>query len=194
MLIIASYSTAVAWLRLRAGEWDEAERATHREIESGIVVRLLAKTVLTELAVRRGDPDADERLTEIAGEAERTGELQRIVPALELAAEWALTTGAPMPIERFETLAPRSGRARGSPAGSRSGSQGGRLWPGSTWSSTSRSSGPHGAMLRHDWRGAADGFGEVGWTYDRALMLSLLDDEEALVESLEIARGSGPSR
>ncbi len=38
---------------------------------------------------------------------------------------------------------------------------------------------------------AADAFGDVGWTYDRALMLSLLDDEESLVEAIEIARGLG---
>ena len=50
------------------------------------------------------------------------------------------------------------------------------------------------AMLRRDWLGAADAFGEVGWPYDRALMLSLLDDEESLVEAIEIARrlGAGP--
>ena len=35
-------------------------------------------------------------------------------------------------------------------------------------------SAPHAAMLRRDWLGAADAFGDVGWTYDRALMLSLL--------------------
>ena len=52
-------------------------------------------------------------------------------------------------------------------------------------------SAPHAAMVRRDWRGAADAFGEVGWTYDRALMLSLLDDEESLVEAIEIARGLG---
>jgi DNA-binding NarL/FixJ family response regulator len=46
-------------------------------------------------------------------------------------------------------------------------------------------------MLRQDWRGAADAFGAVGWTYDRALMLSLLDDEEALLEALELARSLG---
>jgi DNA-binding CsgD family transcriptional regulator len=53
---------------------------------------------------------------------------------------------------------------------------------------------PHAAMLRHDWRGAAAAFGDVGWSYDRALMLSLLDDEEALLEALAIARalGAGP--
>ena len=52
-------------------------------------------------------------------------------------------------------------------------------------------SAPHSAMMRRDWLGAADAFGEVGWMYDRALMLSLLDDEAALVEALEIARQLG---
>ena len=46
-------------------------------------------------------------------------------------------------------------------------------------------------MVRRDWLAAADAFGEVGWTYDRALMLSLLDDEESLAEAIEIARGLG---
>ena len=56
----ASYIGAtIAWLRLRAGAWDEAERDAQREIERGITVaQLLAKTVLAELAVRRGDADA----------------------------------------------------------------------------------------------------------------------------------------
>ena len=191
LLIIASYSaTVIAWLRLRAGEWDEAERLTRREIESGIVVRLLAKTVLAELAVRRGDPDAAERLSELAAEADRTGELQRIVPLLELGVDWALTTGAPMPVERFEKLA-------GLPSG---GIRAGRFamrvaaWAavaGVEFDVDGPKSAPHAAMARRDWRGAAEAFGAVGWTYDRALMLSLLDDEEALLEAIEIARGLG---
>jgi DNA-binding NarL/FixJ family response regulator len=53
------------------------------------------------------------------------------------------------------------------------------------------SSAPHAAMARGDWRAAADEFGAVGWTYDRALMLSLLEDEESLVEAIEIARSLG---
>jgi DNA-binding CsgD family transcriptional regulator len=52
-------------------------------------------------------------------------------------------------------------------------------------------SGPYGAMMRRDWNAAADEFGELGWSYDRALMLSLLDDEAALVEALETARRLG---
>ena len=103
---LASYiAVTLAWLRLRAGEWDEAERATRAEMEKSVsVAQLLAKTVLAELAVRRGDADAAERLADLAAQADRAGELQRIAPLLELATEWALTTGAPMPIERLEAL------------------------------------------------------------------------------------------
>src|SRR5262249_28285712 len=52
-------------------------------------------------------------------------------------------------------------------------------------------SSPFAEMIARDWRGAADAFGEVCWLYDRALMLSLLDDEPALAESIDIARGLG---
>jgi DNA-binding NarL/FixJ family response regulator len=52
-------------------------------------------------------------------------------------------------------------------------------------------SAPHAAMLRRDWRAAAEAFGSVGWMYDRALMLSMLDDEASLTEAIGIARGLG---
>jgi DNA-binding CsgD family transcriptional regulator len=146
---------------------------------------------MAELAVRRGDPDAAERLTELAAEADRAGELQRIAPALELMTEWALTTGAPMPSERFEQLA---GEIR--PRGSLGGRYAIRV---AGWAAVAGidvdydepKSAPYSAMRRRDWLGAADAFGEVGWVYDRALMLSLLEDEESLIEALEIARRLG---
>jgi DNA-binding NarL/FixJ family response regulator len=50
---------------------------------------------------------------------------------------------------------------------------------------------PYAAMARRDWRTAAERFGELGWAYDRALMLSLLDEEDALVEAIGIARDLG---
>ena len=190
-LILASYSTTVvAWLRLRAGEWDEAERLTRREVESGRVVRLLTKTVLAELAVRRGDADSAQKVDELLPEADRTGELQRIVPLLELATERALIAGAPMPVERFEKLAAM-------PVG---GIRAGRFaMRAAAWAAVAGVeleveeplSPPHAAMARRDWRGAAEAFGAVGWSYDRALMLSLLDDEVALSESIELARSLG---
>jgi DNA-binding NarL/FixJ family response regulator len=40
--------------------------------------------------------------------------------------------------------------------------------------------GPYAAMRRRDWRAAADAFGALGWSHDRALMLSLTGDEDAL--------------
>ena len=190
---LVSYATTmIAWLRLRSGEWDEAERITRGELERNRTIpQLLAKTVLAELAVRRGDPDAAERLTDLTAQADRAGELQRIAPVLELATEWSLTSGGPLPTERFEQVVqeiwPRSKRV------------GWAAMRVAAWAAVAGvdvlfdqpMSAPHAAMLRRDWLGAADAFGEVGWTYDRALMLSLLDDEESLAEAIEVARGLG---
>jgi predicted ATPase/DNA-binding CsgD family transcriptional regulator len=190
---LASYiAVTLAWLQLRAGEWDEAERITRAELEKSVsVAQLVAKTVLTELAVRRGDPDAAERLADLAAQALRASEPQRLAPLVELETEWALTTGAPMPIERLETLLDEA-----RPPGALIGWGAIRV---AAWAAVAGisveldppTSAPHAAMLRRDWLGAADAFGEVGWRYDRALMLSLLDDEESLHEAIGIARSLG---
>ena len=180
--------TMVAWLHLRTGEWELAERAALEGVGQGsTVVELLGKTVLAELAVRRGDPDALDRLADVEAQADRTGEPQRIAPILELRAEWALTHGEPMPVERLEKLLAEiepPGRFATRIA----------AWAvvaGLDPECDEAEPVPHAAMLCGDWRGAADAFGDVGWAYDRALMLSLLDDEAALGEALEIARGLG---
>ncbi|HEY7794759.1 MAG TPA: AAA family ATPase [Gaiellaceae bacterium] len=193
---LASYiAITLAWLQLRAGEWEEAEAITRGESEKSIgVAQLLAKTVLAELAVRRGDADAAERLGDLVAQAVRASEPQRLAPLVELETEWALTTGSPMPMERYEALldelqTPREligwGAVRMAAWAAVAGIDVDLPPPASPL---------HAAMLRHDWRGAAAAFGEVGWGYDRALMLSLLDDEEALREALETARalGAGP--
>lgn len=180
----ASYLRAgLAWMRLRAGAWDEAERLARGEIERGItVVQLLAQTVLAELAVRRGDDDARERLADLTANAERAAEPQRIVPAVELTGEQALLDGKPIPTGRFEGLV------------------GGRYaWRLAAWAALAGvempvegpAPGPHAAMQQRDWRAAAEAFGALGWEYDRALMLSLLDEEEPLAEALETARRLG---
>jgi len=185
-------TTALAWLRLKEGDWDEAERITQGEVERGMsIVQLLAQTVLTELAVRRGDPDASERLAELTVHADRAGEPQRVVPVIELMAETALTNGEPIPAERFEELA----ELIRAPDGLR-GRYALRL---AAWAAVAGldieldqpASGPYAAMRARDWSGAADAFSELDWVYDRALMLSLLDDEAALVEAMEIARRLG---
>lgn len=193
---LASYiAITLAWLQLRAGEWDEAETITRAESEKSIsVAQLVARTVLTELAVRRGDADAADLLADLAARAVRASEPQRLAPLVELETEWALTTGAPMPVERFEALldelrAPRDLIGWGAIRVA--------AWAcvaGIPVELEPPASAPHAAMLRRDWRGAADAFGEVGWSYDRALMLSLVDEEDALLEAIGIAQllGAGP--
>jgi DNA-binding CsgD family transcriptional regulator len=193
---LSSYAAAtIAWARLRAGEWDAAEGVLLQELErDSSVSQLLVKTVLTELAVRRGDLDAAERLADLAAQADRTREVQRIAPVLELETETALTTGTPLPTAGFE-------RALGEieQRGNRSSWGACRViaWAavaGFEAAVSDTMPAPYAAMARRDWRGAAAAFGDVEWPYDRALMLSLLDDEDALAEALEIARrlGAGP--
>ena len=179
--------TMIAWLRYRAGAWDEAERVCHEVLERGAMVpQLLARTVLAGIAVRRGDPDAADQLEELADQADRTAELQRLAPVLELQVGRALTGDAPLPLARVEQLVAMVMEG----------------WSASLVMALAEIAGvpveydgrmprPHAAIRRRDWRAAADAFGDVGWIYDRALMLSLLEDEGALGESLEIARDLG---
>jgi ATP/maltotriose-dependent transcriptional regulator MalT len=191
---LVQYTEAqLAWLRLRAGEWDEAERAAARVVSGDeSITQLLARTVLAELSIRRGDPDAEADLAGLAEQAERTGELQRLVPVVELQVESALLTGGPMPSRRVEALLDEVKRIHGDFNG----------WGAVRLAAVASligivvqvevSGSPAiNAVLRRDWRGAADAYGEIGWEYDRALMLSLLDDEDALAEALAIARDLG---
>jgi DNA-binding CsgD family transcriptional regulator/tetratricopeptide (TPR) repeat protein len=189
---VSYVTTTLAWLRLRSGDWAEAERATRAEIQRGItIVQLHARTVLAELAVRRGDPDARELVAELGEHAELAGEPQRIAPVLELETEMLMTGGAEVPRERFEALAERM-RAHGGLRGRYAG----RL---AAWAAVagveieldSPASGPYAPMVRRDWGAAADAFGEIGWPYERALMLSLTDDEHALAEAIGSARRLG---
>ena len=189
---IAGYvEMMLTWLQLRRGEWDAAERAARRASARGAnVVQLLAKTVLAELAVRRGDADADARLRDLAVHADRAGDLQRLTPVLELRTEWALTRGGPMPLDRFERLV-RAYDRRGGLTGWGCGRV--AAWAavaGYELAGDDRSP-LFAAMERQDWAEAAGCFGEAGWPYDRALMLSLLDDESSLAEAIDVARGLG---
>jgi DNA-binding CsgD family transcriptional regulator/tetratricopeptide (TPR) repeat protein len=191
---LAEYSkTMLAWLSLRAGEWDEAERAAQGPAHRGAsVLQLVARTVVTELAVRRGDRDAAEKLAGLAEQAEATGELQRIAPAVELQVELALLTGEPMPTGRLEQILADIRGARAELTGwSAARIAAAASVAGISVHMSAPASRPLAAKIAGDWRAAADAFGEAGWSYDRALMLSLLDDEELLVESIGIARDLG---
>jgi ATP/maltotriose-dependent transcriptional regulator MalT len=178
-----------AWLRLRAGRWDDAERVATAEASGGrSVSSLLARTVLAELAVRRGDADADERLQLLDAEAARAGDLQRIVPVLELMTERAILQGSRPPIERLRRVidsSPDEGRwvirlhAIAAMAG--------LDVPAETLPETS----PYALVARRDWVEAANAFGEAGWPYDRALMLLCSASVSGLTEALELARSLG---
>jgi DNA-binding CsgD family transcriptional regulator len=109
---------------------------------------------------------------------------------LELETEFSLTSGAPLPHDHFDVVE-EIVRTNGS-----SGSDAARLaaWAvvaGRESSFSGKLPRPHAAMLRADWAAAAQAFGDIGWSYDRALMLFLLDDASALVEALSVARQLG---
>jgi DNA-binding CsgD family transcriptional regulator len=110
--------------------------------------------------------------------------MQRVLPALELEAEWALTSGAPMPVTAYQQTLERV-----PPRGLftvRAAAWAAVVGVGAEIEESPPS--PHAPMIERDWSAAADAFGDVGWEYDRALLLSLLDDEDALAEALEIVR------
>jgi DNA-binding CsgD family transcriptional regulator len=183
----------LAWLELRAGRIDQAtasvaDRRSARTVADGTIAAQQARTVLTELAVRRGDAEAGERLAGLVALADRTGELSWIVPALELQVEHALTGGTPLPLDRFDQVTAIVGSQPLT-----SGCMAARV---AAWASvcgrkqpfTGKAPPPHAAMIAGDWQAAADAFGDVGWRHDRALLLSLLETEDALAEALDIAR------
>ncbi|MGM0819271.1 MAG: ATP-binding protein [Actinomycetota bacterium] len=186
---------ALAWLHLREGAAGEAAALARASLEDGRAGRtvsgLLAHTVLAELAVRRGDDDAETRLGALADEAGPTGELQRIAPVVELEVERALCDGTAPPLARLAGLGDLVGAEplAGGYAAARL-----AAWStvcGRPMTVAGPAPRPHAALLDGDLRGAADAFGAVGWRHDRALVLSLLDEEEALAEALSVAREVG---
>ncbi len=194
---MVDYLQAVrSWLLLRRGAEEEAARLARATLDrstapGSTVAGLVARTVLAERAVRRGDADADARLADLTADADRTGELKRIAPVLELQVERALTGGGPLPVERLAEIARIVGRQP-----LRRGAAGARVaaWAvvcGASHGFEAAAPPPHAAMMRRDWPAAADAFGAVDWQHDRALLLSLSDSGAALGEAVGIARALG---
>ncbi|HEU5363158.1 MAG TPA: AAA family ATPase [Gaiellaceae bacterium] len=185
---LAAYARiSLAWLDLRAGRWEDAERVAAAEARRGpSVSELLARTVLAELAVRRGDDGADERLRELHVRAWRTGDVARVIPVLALLAESSLLDRA-RELGELEELfrQPVQERRLTVTLGAAAALAG--LEVDVAGPATS----PFTHVAARDWRAAADAYREAGWSYDRALALTLTDDPEALAVALETARSLG---
>jgi DNA-binding CsgD family transcriptional regulator len=185
---LAAYARiSLAWLDLRAGRWAEAERTAAAEARRGpSVSELLAHTVLAELAVRRGDAVADERLAGLHERAWRTGDVARVIPVLGLIAEGALldrprSFGELQELLRQPLQESRLSVTLGAVA----------ALAGIEVEVDGPPSSPFTHVAARRWEAAAAVFGDSGWSYDRALMLSLTDDPDALAEALETARALG---
>lgn len=191
----------LAWLRLRAGDWQAAETLVASPSDTSSVAALQARLVRTELAVRRGDTDAEERLRRLGDDVARTGELIRIAPVFDLRAEWAFLHDRPPPVDHLTSIRTVVGEH-----GFTHGIWSGRLAAAAIrcgiepdWFPTGTdpvddgrpAPAPHAAILAGDLARAATAFGEVGWTYDRALVLLELGTEPALQEALATARTLG---
>lgn len=186
----------LAWLDLREGDPDAAVRLTgvpggRRRDGVGSIAEQQARIVLAERAVRVGADDAAQRLHDVVTNADRTRKLVHLAPVLELEVERALTEEAPLPLQRFEQLADVVGHQP-----LQTGCSAARI---SAWAALCGRSvrfrgtapTPYAAMIERDWGAAAEAFGEVGWQHDRALLLSMLDEPDPLVEALSIARSLG---
>jgi DNA-binding CsgD family transcriptional regulator/tetratricopeptide (TPR) repeat protein len=190
---LLAFETAMqAWLQARRGEWAAASRTAAAEAAHGsTVTQLLAGLVLAELALRRGDPNAAVHLDRMRDLAERSEEIQWVGPVVELEVERALLHDLPVPRARLEHAHRLAGHGWGAQGWAGPRLTGWAALAGVDLPRVRRQPAPHAAMARRDWVGAAAAFAEVGWAYDQALMLSLVDDEAALGEALSIARRLG---
>lgn len=184
--------SVLAWLLLRRGDTEGADRLLSAVTPPDpSVVRLQAMTVRAEKAVRFGHEDADGLLEGVVEVAERTGELKRVEPVLELEVERALTCGRPLPRHRFRQVQELVGHHPEGWAAGRMAAWASLCGLTAPPPAPDEMAAPHAAMVVKDWRAAAEAFGAVGWQHDQALMLSLLPTRAALRESLDIARRCG---
>jgi DNA-binding NarL/FixJ family response regulator len=114
-----------------------------------------------------------------------------VQPVLELQVEHALVQGWPLPVHRFAQVRQVVGAEP-----LRHGALGARhaAWArlcGAPAAFTGTAPGPHAAVLAGDQRAAARRFAAVGWAHDQALMLSLEDTPEALLQACDLARSVG---
>src|SRR5262249_34019978 len=144
------------------------------------------REVVTLLAIRRGDPGATAALEELIPQVNGTLDLQRIVPVLEVAIEASLLYDTPPPRPWFEVvLATARPEMLNGWVAARLAAWAPVVGIESDWEAPAPPTLTY--MARSDWRAAAKAFGEIGWEHDQALMLTLLNEPDALREAAAIA-------
>jgi DNA-binding CsgD family transcriptional regulator/tetratricopeptide (TPR) repeat protein len=187
---------ARAHLRLRRGEWAEAEADAHASMSMGEhrgVSLCPALLVLGRLQSRRGEPEATDTLEDAWERAVSTGELQRLAPAAIGLAEHAWLDGdldaSAAAIQRAWPVANERDDdwARGELAW--------WLWrSGELGSAPSDLAYPYARAIAGDWSGAAEAWTTIGFPYEAAEMLSDAEDPDARVRALAVFDGLGAAR
>ena len=183
----------LAWRSRHAfetGEWTLAESIAAKLVATSqrAVARIPALAVLARLRSRRGDPGADALVDEVVGLAIRTGELQRMGPALCARAEYAWVKGVLVPDPDLDAayataIARREARWIGEIG----------YWRRRAGAGDGVDAGaerPYVDLGAGRWREAAEGFEALQCPWERALAL-LEGDVPARLEALAIAEGLG---
>jgi DNA-binding CsgD family transcriptional regulator/tetratricopeptide (TPR) repeat protein len=180
----------VAWARLALGrgQWDEAVRQAELGVDMHAPTKCAALTVLARIAVRRGEPGADQLLGAAWELAVQADELQRLGPAAAARAEDAWLRGdlaavrdIVTPVYReAERLNDASERPElgywlavaGPPDPSAGGGPGGEH--------------PYAVQAADRWREAAAAWAAAGCPYERAAALAQSPDPADLLTALGI--------
>jgi DNA-binding CsgD family transcriptional regulator len=169
------------------GEWAAAEEGLRWVVAGDDAHGMLGRQALptlAQLAVRRGDDDAEALLAAARENAERSRNLHALVPTAAALAERGWLTGDPGRGDLARTLLPRlesrgHERERGELA----------RWLHRLGDPVGPSDGcppEYAAGLRGDWRAAADAWSAIGAPYERALELVDSGEPEPMREALAV--------
>jgi len=194
ILSVLSYLISVrSRLELDRGRWDDAD-ALARSVLTGPAAsplnQLNALYTVTRLHVRRGEADAESLVRRFTTEAERTGELQRIVVAAVARAEWA-DVGGRLATERaaMHDLHDRlAGTGQSWAIGEVA------IWlarAGEPITVTDSTAPPFRLELDGDWQAAAAAWEDLGCPYEQADTMVHSGRTDAILAALPILDGLG---